>query len=208
VPTGPPFQVSGVVTSEDGQPLAGADVIINSRNPGSSGSVPVTVTRVLTDGLGQYHMTIDQSILGPGYAHVSSGDYENDLQMVVASGSAAVRNFRMNRAVRVAVGEPVTVTFRGDDNLCNADESNAFELRCRYVHLAVPADGKLTVIATPVDSAMTSALLLGVDGDLWPSGMTSISTPVKRGDVFKGALRIPLTVSRLPSYVVSSSLSR
>ena len=128
-----PFHLSGVVTDEDGRPLAGAEVGIN----GVIGVLLVRVTYTSTDAEGRYEVDFNAirngyrgvvgltDIVALGYARVGSGEHEKDLRFFTSSTSTVRGDFRLDRRVRLAPDDSSTVTFRPDDSVCDGDAASA-----------------------------------------------------------------------------------
>ena len=201
---------------EDGPPLAGARVVIN----GVVGPFEVRVTTVSTDGQGRYEADFDalrngyRGVVGLtdiatfAYAHDDSGEYEEDLRFFTSSTSTVVGDFRLHRRVRLGAGESSTVTYRPDDGVCNGDASVGFNDLCRYVRIAIPADGTLTVSATPSNGGTVPDLLVIGDpiseSNACPCGAGTVSYPVKAGTESLVAITIRRGFQDHRSYAVTT----
>jgi hypothetical protein len=217
------FHLSGVVTDEDGQPLPNAAVVIN-RYDGRRDGLPgyaVRWTETRTDAQGRYQMDFEAlrngyhsswltDIVAFGYAHVETGGHEKDLQFFASPTSSVVGDFRLDRRLRLAVDGSATVTFRPDDSICDGDASLNYEDLCRYVRIAVPSDGTLTVSALPSNGAATAPYLLVIDDPIsesnsCPCGRGTVTYPVRAGSESLVAINIPRASSQTRSYVVTTS---
>jgi hypothetical protein len=122
---------------------------------------------------------------------------ENDVQFLTSSTSTVVRNFQIDRYVDIAAGDSATVTFRPDASLC-VEWILSYGPLCRYVGVAVPADGTLTVSAMPLSPAAAEVFLglLNALDEPFPlepgfTGRTTVSYPVRAGTVQAVMLQIP-----------------
>jgi hypothetical protein len=201
--------VEGIVTNEDGQPVANAHVAMNTcdKVSGASCVFPVQVTYATTDAEGRYAMDVQAArgiyqagVIGLAFASVSGGELADDLQFVTAPTSQAVRNFRLTRDINLEPGAKVTATFRPDTSLCAGD---AQDVQCRFVRLNVPADGTVTFSAVPLDGTVGAALLYS-DDDPIGSGFGTLTFSAKAG-VYKVNVAIPPVVSGSVSYSISAT---
>jgi hypothetical protein len=217
------FHLSGVVTDEDGQPLPNAAVVINRYDVRLDGRPGYAVrwTETRTDGQGRYEMDFEalrngyhsswlQNVVAFGYAHVDTDGHEKDLQFFASSTSTVVGDFRLERRLRLAADGTATVTFRSDESICDGDASLNYEDLCRYVRITVPADGTLTVSASPSSGGATSPYLLVIEDPIsganaCPCGRGTVSYPVRAGSESLVAINIPRASSQPRSYAVTTS---
>ena len=211
------FHVSGVVTDENGQPLA--DVPVQLSYFEHLDDLPAQREKhVRTDGAGRYEMDIQaipnvwkkswlQNIVGTGLAGDFALPYTKDFQFLTASGQTVVRNFRINRLVDLAAGDPATVTCRPDDSV--SSWSDFYDTLSRYVRIAVPpGDGTLTVNAVPMSGTTVPATLVVLETDdllIWHGGAGTMNYRVKAGVEFLVVITMTPGFSQPRSYALTTS---
>jgi hypothetical protein len=152
VPPPVPFvtrHFSGVVLTEDGQPVPGATVSMN--------------TTATTDGNGFYRLTLyEPAPWAGGYAKVTHPLYENTVTLVGIDPAQTdvTKNFRLFRSVTLVAGESAHLAITPDSSLCDgADEYTEF--LCRKVHVTVPSSGTLVLEAIGDDPSNPFWLWIG-----------------------------------------------
>ena len=127
---------SGVVLTEDGQPLPAATVSLRSpRGPANATS----------DGNGVYQLTLDQSASWAGtFAQVTHVLYDDTYVEVdwVPGQTDVTHNFRLYRTITLAAGDSARLTMTPDNSLCESDEVSFV---CRIVHVTVPVSSTLVI---------------------------------------------------------------
>jgi hypothetical protein len=141
---------SGVVLTEDGQPVPAATVWFGNE------------TGPLTDGNGSYQLVVNQPASSAGgFARVTHPLYEDTQRVNVSwapSQTDVTKNFRLYRSVTLAAGESVHLAITPDNSVCESDEVSFV---CRMVHVTVPTSGTLVLDAIPDDPSNTFWLSIG-----------------------------------------------
>ena len=141
------FEVTGVVTSEQGVPVAGA-VVTMANGPYSSW--PSTVS----DGSGGYRIAFSATSTGSGFvarAQVIAEGYELYWRSLFTNSFANnnVESFRLYPVKRVTAGDSSVVAFPSDVGECTGWVAR----RCGIMRVTIPSTGILTVEVTPTDSS-------------------------------------------------------
>lgn len=203
------FHLEGILTNDDGQPVANAQVAMNTcdKVTGATCVLPVKVTYATTDAEGRYAMDVQAvrglyqaGVIGLAYASVGGDQLAHDLQFVTAPTAQVVKNFRLSQDINLEPGEKVTATFTPDASLCGDVVLN---MVCRFVRLNVPADGTLTLSAVPLDGTAGAALFFSADDPIG-SGFGTLTFSAKAG-VYNVDVAIPPVVSGSPSYSISAA---
>jgi hypothetical protein len=143
---------SGVVLTEDGQPVPAATV--SWRSPGG----PAIAT---TDGNGFYDLTVDQSESWAGtFAQVTHALYDDTYVEVdwVPGQTDVTHNFRLYRSITLAAGESTHLTITPENSLCTSDEVSFV---CRIAHVTVPTRSTLVLDTIANDPSNTFWLSTG-----------------------------------------------
>jgi len=147
---------SGVVLTEDGQPVPAATV---SFQPSGT---PRNEEHATTDGNGFYQLTLDQPASWAGtYASVTQVLYDDTQRVNVpwAPGQTDVtKSFRLYRSVTMAAGESIHLAITSDNSWCTSDEVSFV---CRIVHVTAPTSGTLVLDAIADDPSNTFWLSIG-----------------------------------------------
>jgi len=145
---GEAFEVTGVVTDDQGVPVAGAEVTMSHWLGGM-----VHRPSVRTDGSGGYtigftsnpYMNGTSGSRGAARAEVVAEGYEWYWRTVVATIPRLVENFRLHRIKRVSAGDSIVLSVTPDNGQCIGWLYGP----CGRLRVAAPADGNLTVEAIP-----------------------------------------------------------
>jgi hypothetical protein len=149
-PTGttPPaeaFQVTGVVTNDEGVPVGGATVTMRYWLGGR-----ISAPSVVTDASGRYTIAFTSNpwMIGAGgrgaaQAEIVNLAYERYQRTVMATNSSLVENFRLHGIQLIVAGDSLGLSIAPDDGECSAVASGP----CRIVRVTVPTDGRMTVEA-------------------------------------------------------------
>jgi hypothetical protein len=150
-PYGESFEVTGVVTDDQGGPLGAAVVTMRYWLGGKIG-----VQSVLTDASGRYAIgftsnpwMIGTSGRGAAQAEIFDLAYERYQRTVTATNSSLIENFRLHGIQFIAAGDSLVLSVAPDDGECPDDASGP----CRIVRVAAPADGVMTVEALSTQPA-------------------------------------------------------
>jgi hypothetical protein len=152
------FHVTGVVTEDDGNPLAGASVTIQPFVYSTPTSAIPSVSST-TDRSGAYSMDFEANRTWLGLVgHVqaeSAGHDTTDYDILSGPVSQnASRNLHVYRIRRITAGESTVLTVAPGDPICG--DSDQFV--CRTVHIMPPTDGTMTIEAVPASSAVDVGL--------------------------------------------------
>ena len=149
---GEPFEVGGVVTNEEGVPVAGAVVRLTHWLNGAW-RWPSTVS----DASGAYRIDFSATV-GPrppdrflGLTEVVAEGYELYQQSLTASAGVnnLVANYSLYWIRRVAAGDSIVAAFPSDVGEC----LGWVAARCGIVRVTIPSAGTLTVEVTPTDQS-------------------------------------------------------
>jgi len=175
------YQLSGQVTDENGQPIAGATVEID-RGPNGGGSGWIA-TR--TNAKGEYTLTFD-SRDGVGYVYALADGYEWDVQWVPSGAANRTQDLKLPSIRPIAAGGSTSVTVGPGSTLCT-DLEDLWRLdgRCTIIRVESSAAGTLTVDVTPRGGSGPPLLFWATSGNYVgaPSrpSETSLSIPMGGG---------------------------
>jgi hypothetical protein len=147
-PNGQAFEVSGVVTDDQGMPVVGAEVTMSHWLEGR-----VLRPSVRTNGSGGYTIAftsnpfVNGSDRGAARAEVVAEGYEWYWRTVVATIPPLVENFRLHRLERLTAGGSIVLSVTLD----NGDCTGWLAKPCGRLRVAAPADGNLTIEAVPTE---------------------------------------------------------
>jgi hypothetical protein len=142
--TGEAFDVTGIVTADQGTPVADAVVTMAHSLGGRFHRASA-----VTDGSGGYAIGFTSSPWtntngrGAARAEVVAEGYDMYWRTVIATGPQLVENFRLQRIKRVAAGDSIVLSVTPD----NGDCLGWLYGPCGRVRVAVAAGGNLTVEA-------------------------------------------------------------
>jgi len=181
------YHVSGIVTGDDGIPIAGARLMFQYLDfIGTPGTFPYKDAIVYTDANGAYiadFPAIAGTAHGPtgtetAFAYVDifpGGDYDYGAHYVLAPSASnadhqvITQDLQLRRRTRITAGDSIVVTISPGDDVCEnfVQDSHPWpaESVCRTVHISVPKDGMLTVEALENESGVVPALEIE-----WPGG--------------------------------------
>jgi hypothetical protein len=191
------FHVTGIVSEDEGNPVAGATVTI--LNPPAAG---------MTDGSGFYSLDIKSmgnigagSIVG--WVSVASAGHDSSYNYLMpASGSQNIlQNVHVYRIKRITVGESTSLTVVLGDSACGDSE----EFVCRTVHIVAPTDGVMTIEAVPTPSAANAGLQIVGRGQC--CSLTA-AVSVAAGTEVIANIGMWWTSTASQSFVVNTSLVR
>ncbi len=136
------FEVSGVVTSDQGAPLVGAKVTM-----ATTAAYPEWPS-VLTDASGAYRIIFSATTMNHtvgkfvARAEVTAPEYELYWRSLVATTSSTFNeSFRLQRIQRVVAGRLMNVSFASDIGECPGWVAQV----CGTVRITVPTQGNVTV---------------------------------------------------------------
>lgn len=164
-PTGTPrpgqaFEVTGVVTDDQGVPVAGASVTMGRLDARPS---------VMTDASGAYRISFTATPLvnpgtGTGFlarAEIVADGYELHWRTLMARSPNLVEHFRLQRLQRISAGDSIVVSVTPENGDCQGWLSGP----CGRVRIAVPAAGNLRVEAIPTQDGAARPEL-----EVWSEG--------------------------------------
>jgi hypothetical protein len=150
-PTGTPppssgetFEVTGIVTDEQGAPVAGAAATMAYWLDGR-----VRRPSVLTDALGSYTIEFTSNPWtstngrGAARAEVGAEGYDWYWRTVLATSPRLVENFRLLRIKRITAGDSIVLSVTPDNGECLGWLYGP----CGRIRVAAVADGNLTIDA-------------------------------------------------------------
>ena len=199
-PSGPapiPARVFGVVTNDQGTPLANTTVIVTYQPD----FAPTQSASTRTSGDGRYELQLNAAQPGNVSAVVrviSNGDYNLSEQYVRVGGDVE-RNFRLRPVRTIRVGQSLTVTFDADSSVCSSVGIAGF---CEWVRIQTPAafTEKLDVRASGTGGVVPT--LVGAFANFFGTsrvtGQETISLPVGNEDVPYSSRVIDVAIS-IPS---------
>jgi hypothetical protein len=148
---GESFEVTGVVTDDQGAPVGGASVTMRYWLGGviSAPSVQTDASGRYTIGFTSNPWMIGTSGRGAAQAEIFDEAYERYQRTVMATNSNLIENFRLHGIQLIAAGDSLVLSIAPDDGECPDDASGP----CRIVRVAAPADGTMTVEAPSIQPA-------------------------------------------------------
>jgi hypothetical protein len=185
-PTGTPlpsageaFEVSGVVTDEEGVPVAGASVTMRFYLAGV-----IKLPSVVTDASGSYTIRFTanpwmSSTSGrvAARAEIIAEGYDWYWRSVLATIPSVVENFRLHRIKRITAGDSIVLSITPDNGECTGWLVGP----CGRLRVAALADGNLTLEAVPTQlpAGLPQIELCCVAGN--EVGGNPVSLPVRAG---------------------------
>lgn len=161
------YELTGVVTGDDGRVLAGAKVWVDFQPVGGGHFIGTMTT---ADSAGRYDVAFD-GVRG-GYlegttalVHTSADGYEDDNRWFIPTSSARLQTVDLHpRVIRqINAGESAAVTVTPDDTPCINDIQDFPGLGpdyvCRTIRILASTGGALTIEATPAQNGQTKPQL-------------------------------------------------
>ena len=152
------FELSGVVTGDDGRVLSGATIHVNFQPAGGGHFIGVST---VADPTGRYDVTFN-AVQG-GYLEgatalvfTEASGYENEYRWFRPVSAAGLQTLNVHpRAIRqITAGDATSVTVTPDDTACvnNVQDFPGLgpDYFCRTVRVVAPSSGLLTIEAVPV----------------------------------------------------------
>ena len=230
------FELTGVVTDENGKPLSGAKIIVDflaSDVPGThysetsgvadeQGVYRITFTAVPgamkgpvgTDDAVAFALAAPSGCLWP--APPSACAYDADSRYVLATTRNAIQSFHLHRITRITAGESTVLTIAPDDAICinNVQDMHPWpsEFVCRTVRIVAPVDGTMNVEAVPPEDGSALPNLevetVGASGPCCSERMANpISIVVAAGTEVMANVELPWGSIRSHSFVVKTSMA-
>jgi hypothetical protein len=225
------FELTGLVTDENGKPLSGAKITVDflaSDVPGTHYSE----TSGVADERGVYRITftaVPGAMKGPvgtddavAFAYVTAGclspapsscAHEADYRYVLSTTQRATLDFHLRRITRITAGESTVVTIAPDDMICvnNVQDMHPWpsEFVCRTVRIVAPGDGIMHVEATPVEAgaALPDLEVEAVGGRAYERIANPTSLPVAAGTEVMANVELPWGSIGSQSFIVKTSMA-
>jgi hypothetical protein len=147
------FEMSGIVTDDEGAPVSGAKVSalrdyddLASSLTDRAGAYKLSFTAV--PGGNHYPWDPAGTEESMAFAQVEVAGYERYFRYVVGTTPQLVVNMRLERIRRISLGETTVLTISPDDTVCVSDVWPGRDLVCEIVHVVAPVDGEVVVRAT------------------------------------------------------------
>ena len=152
------FELSGIVSGDDGRVLSGATIYVNFQPAGGGQFIGLST---VADATGKYDVTFNAK--QGGYLEgatalliIEADGYEYEYRWFRPVSAAGVQTLDVHpRAIRqITAGEATSVTVTPDDTLCvnNVQDFPGLgpDYFCRTVRVVAPFSGLLTIEAVPV----------------------------------------------------------
>jgi hypothetical protein len=215
------FELSGVATDGDGQPVANAELYLDFVNSDVARSYAHATA--VTDGTGFYRVdiaAIPGAMHGPAgtndavaFGRLSRSGYDDDFRYIVGATHDIAQKFHLHRVARITAGASADVTVAPDDAICvnNVQDMHPWpeEFVCRTVRITAPLDGTMTVEALPVQGAIRPGLAIET---INASGCLCLGNPasfsVTAGTEVIANVEMAWGSPTSQSFVVKTSLAR
>ena len=138
--------LSGVVTDEDGGPVAGASVRVGTNLD------EVSRYTTSTDANGRYQFDLPLVLPELRFirAHAPSAENVQALQWP-AGGYTAVKNVRLRRLHTIVAGESMVLVMDTDSSLCVWEFATSADDLCAYFYVRVTGPTRFTIAAHSLD---------------------------------------------------------
>lgn len=221
-PSATQYRISGTVRNDNGAPVAGVKVEVQSLTSPAPGTY-FTYLTARTDEAGRYSLafsSVPGALLGPESVRANlvafvwvwpdDSGLNGDFQYVNAVTSEISKDFTLRRVTRLTGNGNVTVTIQPDSPICvnNVQDSHPWpdEWVCSNIQIVAPATGRLVVSATPTTPSGPAPQLLNPESP-FTRGISSIEYDVRAGEQMIVSIELPWPSGPLPqSFVVTSSV--
>jgi hypothetical protein len=157
------FHLTGIVTDDDGRPVAAAKVSVR---PFLYGTPNPPLVSTMTGADGSY--TIDFGAMGGvmgasaivGYVHGEHPDHETYTRFLQTSGQSLTQDIRMYRINRLTAGADTSFVVRPGDSICGLDD----EWTCRTARVSSPSAGKVTLSLDSQGATAQTGLETSISG--------------------------------------------
>jgi len=201
------FEMTGIVTDQEGTPVPGATVMAWEDYSGPS---------VLTDESGRYKLSftgVPGSIKGPAgteeavaFIHVEASGYERYARYLLGTTQHLVENVQLRRIKRITTGESAVLTIAPDDTVCVLDGLPGRDLVCGIVRVVVPASGILSIGAVPQQAGSAIPMLRAFGGGTGGWGNPT-SFRVTAGTEYTVTVEVPWGFTGSQSFVVNATMA-
>jgi len=230
------FELTGLVTDENGKPLSGAKITVDflaSDVPGTHysetsgvsderGIYRITFTAVPgamkgpvgTDDAVAFAFAAPAGCLWPAPPSACANDA--DSRYVLATTKNAIQSFHLHRITRITAGESTVLTIAPDDAICinNVQDMHPWpsEFVCRTVRIVAPGDGIMHIEAIPVEAGAALPDLevetIGASGPCCSERMANpISIVVAAGTEVMANVELPWGSIGSHSFIVKTSMA-
>jgi hypothetical protein len=207
------FEMTGVVTDDDGPPVPGAKVAVWRDY--------VDVPSMLTDGSGAYKLKFTAV---PGSAYVLNWDpagtedavafvtveasgYEPYARYILGTTQDLVENIRLHRIKRITAGESAVLTIVPDDTVCVLDVWPGRELICGTLRVVAPDNGIMTVEAVPTQATSELPMLEFFGNQTGAPRANPTALRVTAGIEYTIKVEVPRGFTGSQSFVVKTSMT-
>ena len=207
------YHVSGIVTDDNGSPIANAEVAVENLRGSKQ-------TSTSTNAGGYYEMVFDAGTPGPPFhlIHAGGGEYEHYYVQAPLSGMAdIVKNLRLRRIRTFEAGQSIVISIDPDSSLAyDGEDSGAFDMVWERIHVRVADAGTLTIDARSKEDGIIPSLTVSCifvtdncrfDWVKEPFGSGTASLSVKANSLFEFRVAIPSRIAP-QRYQVATSLQR
>jgi hypothetical protein len=155
------FRLTGMVTDDDGRPVAEAKVSVR---PWLYAMPNPPLVSVMSGADGSY--TIDFNGMrdaagGVGYVYGEQPDHEPAVRYLQQPGQTLAQNLHLYRINRLTAGADASIVVRQDDSFCGLDDA----WNCRTMRVTSPSAGKVTLSLDSQGATAHSGLETLVTGD-------------------------------------------
>jgi hypothetical protein len=143
------LNVSGIVTDDNGAPIAGAGVQLANV---LGGTRRFTTS---TNSAGRYEFDFPEELSPPTFISASSTNGSSIQPLDWAASNSVVKNLRVRPTPNVIAGQSIVVSFEQDSSLCVWEWSASDSKSCEYFTVTLEAPGLVTVEARAMDGGTT-----------------------------------------------------
>jgi hypothetical protein len=159
----PGYQLSGIVTDDNGSPVANHEVAVEAFFTGHKQAT------TSTNADGHYEMVLDTftPVIYASFVHAGGGEYEHHYAKALPSETAnIVKNLRLRRIRTVEAGQSIVISIDRDSSLA-VDGGDWWEADHVWekLHVRVAEAGTLTVDARPEVGGIVPSYMVTVGCD-------------------------------------------
>lgn len=170
------FEMTGIVTDDEGTPVPGAKITVwldyvdlSSALTDESGGYKVNFTGV--PGLNKGPAGTEEAV---AFALVEASGYEGYARYVLGTSQYLVGNIQLHRIKRITAGESAVLTISPDDTLCATDAAVGDQTICRTVRVVVASNGIMRIEAVPTQAGSKLPMLRVYGGGTGARGNPSL----------------------------------
>lgn len=203
------FEMTGVVTDDEGTPVPGAKITVwldyvdlASALTDESGGYKVNFTGV--PGLNKGPAGTEEAV---AFALVEASGYEGYAHYVLGTTQYLVGNIQLHRIKRITAGESAVLTISPDDTLCATDAAVGDQTICRTVRVVVASNGIMRIEAVPTQAGSKLPMLRVYGGGTGaPQGNPSLLR-VAAGIEYTVDVEVAWGFNGSQSFVVKTSMA-